>query len=236
MKAIRLRFSPKICEQQVAPFDHKPLHASSFIDFLWILRKTTRILSIATRWRKNSMVGATACTSSRAWAWVVFLQLLRVKRFHVDNAWLKSERFLNGSVVFPDLLRERSTNFVCSEDILILTSGNVNFFCKNVPITTNIFISIVFEHPFTESMISQETIMDPRAFSFDASPFQIMGQMIFFAFWSFPRSVAMRSSLLDYVFWNWEKVQCIYNETSIGHSFFQEMTACAIDDAFTPVW
>ena len=52
------------------------------------------------------MVGATACTSSRAWAWVVFLHFLGVKRFNVDNAWLKSERFLNGSVVFANLLRE----------------------------------------------------------------------------------------------------------------------------------
>ena len=34
VKAIRLRFSPKICKQQVAPFDRKPLHAYSFIDFL----------------------------------------------------------------------------------------------------------------------------------------------------------------------------------------------------------
>ena len=29
-----------------------------------------------------------------------------------------------------------------------------------------------------------------------------MGQIIFFVFWKFPISVAMRSSLLDYVFWN----------------------------------
>ena len=30
VKAIRLRFLAKICKQQVAPFDRKPLHASSF--------------------------------------------------------------------------------------------------------------------------------------------------------------------------------------------------------------
>ena len=41
LKAIPLRFSPKFCKQRVAPFDRKPLLASSFIDFLWILRKTT---------------------------------------------------------------------------------------------------------------------------------------------------------------------------------------------------
>ena len=85
-------------------------------------------------------------------------------------------------------------------------------------------------------MISQETMMDPCEVPFYASLFQVMDQMILFLFWSFPISVAMKSSLLDYVFWNWKKVQCVYNETSIGHYFFQEMPACAIDDAFTPVW
>ena len=78
MKAIRLRFSPKFCKQRVAPFDHKPLLASSFIDFLSILRKTTRILSIATRWSKNSMPVSILCISSRASAQVVVLQLLGV--------------------------------------------------------------------------------------------------------------------------------------------------------------
>ena len=34
VKAIRLRFSPKFCKQRVAPFDRKPLLASSFVDFL----------------------------------------------------------------------------------------------------------------------------------------------------------------------------------------------------------
>ena len=78
----------------------------------------------------------------------------------------------------------------------------VIFFCKIVPFRTNIFISIVFEHPFAENMISQETIMDPSELPFYASLFQVMGQIIFFLFWSFPISVAMKSSLLDYVFWN----------------------------------
>ena len=40
--------------------------------------KTTKIHSIATNWRKNSMIGAVPDTSSRAWAWVVVLQILGV--------------------------------------------------------------------------------------------------------------------------------------------------------------
>ena len=49
-----------------------------FLDFLGILRKTTRILSIATRRRKNSMPVSIPCTSSRVWARVVVSQLLGV--------------------------------------------------------------------------------------------------------------------------------------------------------------
>ena len=47
-----------------------------------------------------------------------------------------------------------------SESILILTFDRCDLVLQDRP-TTNIFISIVFEHPFTEKMISQETIMDP---------------------------------------------------------------------------
>ena len=78
-------------------------------------------------------------------------------------------------------------------------------------------------------------MVDPCELPLDASLFQIMGRMIFFLFWSFPVSVAMRSSLLDYVFWNCNKVQRIFNETSIGQNFFQEMPACTVYDAFTLV-
>ena len=46
----------------------------------------------------------------------------------------------------------------------------------------------------------------------------------------------MRSSLLNDIILNWEKVQCTLNGASVGFTFFQEMPAGAIDDAFTPVW
>ena len=63
VKIIRLRFSPELCEQRVAPFDRKPLLAS----FLW----------------RNQVEGelddcAIVGTSNKAWAWVVVLQLLVV--------------------------------------------------------------------------------------------------------------------------------------------------------------
>ena len=64
--------------QQASPFYHKTLHPSSLIDFVWTLMKTTRIHSIDTKWRKNSMTVAVPDTSSMAEAWVVVLQILGV--------------------------------------------------------------------------------------------------------------------------------------------------------------
>ena len=64
--------------QQVSPFYHIALHVSSLNDFLLIIVSSTRNHSIATNWRKNSMIGAIADTSRMAWAWVVIHQNLGV--------------------------------------------------------------------------------------------------------------------------------------------------------------
>ena len=85
------------------------------------------------------------------------------------------------------------------------------FVCKIIPFDTNFFISIMFEHGCTKVRISQETIVDPFEILLDASLFKLWARWHSFLFWSFPISVAMRSSLLNYVLWNWEKVQCIFN-------------------------
>ena len=55
-------------KQRVFPFYHVALRVSSFIDFLWIIMNSTRNHSIATNWRKNSMIGAIADTSRKALA------------------------------------------------------------------------------------------------------------------------------------------------------------------------
>ena len=73
---------------------------------------------------------------------------------------------------------------------------------KIVHYDTNFFITIMFELGCTKFRIFQEAIVDPFKMLFDASLFQIMGLMIFFLLWSFPISVAMRSSLLNHVVWN----------------------------------
>ena len=51
---------------------------------------------------------------------------------------------------------------------------------------------------------------------------------------TFPISMAMRSSLLNDIILNWEKVQCTLNGASTGFTFFQEVPASATDDALTP--
>ena len=151
------------------------------------------------------MTVAVAGTSSKAWAWVVSLQLIGVNGFVVDNAWMKSQRSMVRACF--QTYWERSTNFVCNEKIRFWHSVGEILFCKIVPFKTNIFISIMFEHTLAKIRISQESIMDP--FEIDASPCQIMGDEIFF--WNFAISVAIKSSLLNYVFWNWKKIECIYN-------------------------
>ena len=70
--------SSKNRTQRVSPFYHLALHASSFVDFLWIVMNSTKNHSIATNWKKNSMIGAVADTSRMASAWVVVLQILGV--------------------------------------------------------------------------------------------------------------------------------------------------------------
>ena len=120
------------------------------------------------------------------------------RRFNVDNASLKSERFLNGPV-FPDLLRKihqfclyRKSSDFCHVVREILVRKSVNF-------DTNFFISIMFELGCTEVRIVQKAIVDPLKTPLEESLFQIMGLMIISLLWSFSISVAMRSCLLNHV-------------------------------------
>ena len=69
----------------------------------------------------------------------------------------------------------------------------VTFIGKNVPCTTNFFISTVFNHSATENMISQESVMDSFVILLYASLFQVIGQIIFSVSWELTISVAVRS-------------------------------------------
>ena len=140
-------FRQSSVDNEVAPFDRKPLLASSFIAFLWILRKTTRILSIATRWKKNLMPVTILCIFGGASAWVVVLQRL----MQTTLGWSQNVGYFSWFI---------------ERDPPILPVVKVFWFWHSIGVilfctcTTNIFISIVFDHPFTENMISQESIVD----------------------------------------------------------------------------
>ena len=110
----------------------KPLHAASFMDFLCFLRKTTRIHSIATKWRKNSVTVAVAGNSSMAWAWVVVLQILGVNGLVQTTLGWSQNGF---SMVRQCFLTywERSPNFVCNESILIRTFERWNLVLQDHP-------------------------------------------------------------------------------------------------------
>ena len=75
------------------------------------------------------------------------------------------------------------------------------FICKNVPSSTNFFISIVFNsfgHGNHYLVRSEHGFLGNPSFAF---LFQLVSQIIFFVSWPVPIPVAMRSSLLDDVFW-----------------------------------
>ena len=121
--------------------------------------------------------------------------------------WFKCRQRLGQKVFslvgyrFPTYWERSIHHLIAVEVFFFWHMIGVILFCNNIPCATNFFITIVLDHSFTENMISKESIMDSFELSLTASLFQIMGQMI----WSFPRSVAMKSSLLDYVFWKWKK-------------------------------
>ena len=76
------------------------------------------------------------------------------------------------------------------------------FFRKLVHLDTEEFISIMFELGCTKFIIFQKSIVDSFKMSLDASLSQIMGNMIISLFFSLPKSMAMRSSLLNNTIWN----------------------------------
>ena len=104
-----------------------------------------------------------------------------------------------------------------------------------VHLDTDFFSSIYFELIFTKCRIFLEAIVHPFITSLDASLSQIMGNMMVSLFFSLPKSMAIRLSLLNDMILNREKVQCTVNCASTAFTFFQEMPASAIFDAFTPV-
>ena len=149
----------------------------------------------------------------------------------MDNASLKSERSLNGSDL-PELLRDIHQFFLYRK---YSVWWEKSFLRKLVHLDTDLLISIMFGWRCTKFRIIQKAIEDPFKTPLEASFSQLMGNMIVSLFCSFPISMAMKSSLLNDIILNREKVQCTLNGASVGFTFFQEMPAGAIDDALTPL-
>ena len=106
------------------------------------------------------------------------------KRFNVDNASLKSERFLNGPV-FPDLKREPP--ILCVSKVFWFRHVMREILVRKiVHFDTNFFISIMSELGCTKFRSFQEAIVGTFKMLLDASLFQIMGLMIFFLLLIFP--------------------------------------------------
>ena len=201
-------------------------HLQKFVRVVVFSGKNCRRLFFP-RW---DQIGSSVVTSKRNFATLLLSTTQNSNRVRKvsTRSWLTCSQNVSSLVVYRFLIDwERSTNFAWSKSFVFLLFGS-----ENIPCSTNFFISIVLDHPFTENIISQESIMDFFVVFHFASLFQIVGQMIFFVFWKFP----MRSSFLDYVFLNWKKFHRKNNETSIGHCLFWEVSPCVTDDAFTPIW
>ena len=148
------------------------------------------------------------------------------KRFNVDQRFVEIRTISQWSSV--SRLIERGPPILFVENILIPSFNERNPCLQDHPFWYNFFISIMFEHVCTKFRTFQKAIVDPFEMLLDTSLFQIMGLMIFFV--DFSHVWTMKSSVLNHVlgikvwfFMQWRL------------AWLQEMPACAIDDALTPI-
>ena len=118
-------------KQQVSPFYHVALYVAHVRTFIWIIMSSTRNRSIATNWRKNSMIGASIDTSRMALAWVVVLQILGV-----DGVMWTTPRWSQNDFSIVQMFChywEKSTNSFCIESILLASYDVWNLFAQAHP-------------------------------------------------------------------------------------------------------
>ena len=110
------------------------------------------------------------------------------------------------------------------------------FVHKSIPLSTNIFVSTIFNHSITECFISYESIMDALEELLLALSLQLVGRRVFPVSRLFTISMSVRSSFLDGVVGNGKEVHRVFHEFLIFlSSFTKEMHACAVNDANVPV-
>ena len=76
------------------------------------------------------------------------------------------------------------------------------FICKSISLSTNIFVSTIFNHSIAECFISYESIMDALEELFLALLLQLVGRKIFLVSRLLTMSMSVRSSFLDDVLRN----------------------------------
>ena len=110
------------------------------------------------------------------------------------------------------------------------------FVRKIIHLSTNFFVSTIFNHSITECFISYESIMDTLEELLFALLLELMGDVVLSVSWLLPVTVPVRSPFLYVVVRNRKQVHRVLDEFLILLcSFSQEVPACAVDDADVPI-
>ena len=110
------------------------------------------------------------------------------------------------------------------------------FVRKSIHLSTNIFVSTIFNHSTAELFISCKSVMDTLEASLLALLFQLVGDVVFLVSRLLTVSVSVRSSFLYNVVGNGKEVHRVLDEFLIFlSSFTQEVPARAVDNANVPV-
>ena len=188
--------------------------------------KTTKIHSIATNWKKNSMMGAVPGTSNRAAVWVVVLQILGVNGSMKTTLGWSQNGF--SMVLGLQTYWERSTNFVCIENLLIPSCDERNLCLPDRHIWCKL---LHLDHVRAWLYESQDLARNDRGPLWNSSwciSSSNIGLDDTLSFLVFPISVAMKSSLLNYVLWNLREIP-MYIQRHLGWPQFLSRDARMCD-------
>ena len=110
------------------------------------------------------------------------------------------------------------------------------FVRKSIHLSTNIFVSIIFDHSIAECFISYKSVMDTLE-ELLALLLQLVGRTIFPVSQLLTVSVPVRSPFLYILVRHRKEVHRVLDEFLIFlSSFTQEVPARAIDNVNVPVW
>ena len=106
------------------------------------------------------------------------------------------------------------------------------FVRKSIHLSTNIFVSTIFNHSIAELFISYKSVMDTLEELLLALIFQLVGRKVFPVSRLFTISMSVKSSFLYDVVGNGKEVHRVLDEFLIfPSSFTQEVPARAVDNA-----